>query len=181
MKRWEIKKDNKFECTKTITFPNSGGRCNILKINDNEFVTSSTSGCLTFYNSDYKDIATIKNNISVEYASRALCIIDDDILCVGGYNGFYLIKISTHKVINNISGPKVVYSIYKCLDGSLLCSINNENGNCALVKYKYENQNINKIFEKEKIHEGNIFSCYETNDGIVACGGDDKSITLWSN
>ena len=50
-----------------------------------------------------------------------------------------------------------------------------------LVKYKYKNQNINKIVEKEKIHEGNIFTCYETNDGIVTCGIGDKSITLWSN
>lgn len=40
---------------------------------------------------------------------------------------------------------------------------------------------MNKIVEKEKIHEGNIYACYETNDGIVACGGDDKTITLWSN
>ena len=41
MKKWEIKNENKFECTKTITFQNSNTYCNILKINENEFVTSS--------------------------------------------------------------------------------------------------------------------------------------------
>ena len=33
MKRWEIKNNNKFECTKTITFQNSNSHCNILKLN----------------------------------------------------------------------------------------------------------------------------------------------------
>ena len=34
MKKWELKND-KFECTKTITFQNSESYCNILKINEN--------------------------------------------------------------------------------------------------------------------------------------------------
>ena len=50
MKKWEIK-NNKFECTKTITFQNSNSYCNILKINENEFVTSSCGDkCLKFWN-----------------------------------------------------------------------------------------------------------------------------------
>ena len=110
-------------------------------------------------------------------------MINDDTLCVGGRNskGFYLINVSNHKIIKNIEGPKVIYSIYKCLDGSILCSVTNEKGNCALVKYKYENQNMNKIIEKEKIHEGTICTCFELSDGIVASGGSDKNIKLWSN
>ena len=184
MKRWEIKNNNKFECTKTITFQNSSSYCNILKLNENEFVTSSCGDkCLKFWNSnDYSNIATI-NNVETYWTFRALCIIDDDILCVGGTNskGFYLIKISSHQIIKNILGPKVIYSIYCCFDGLLLCSVTNENGNCAIVKYKYENQNMNKVVEKEKIHEGRILTCFELSDGIVASGGDDKNIKLWSN
>ena len=111
-------------------------------------------------------------------------MIKEDILCVGGNNskGFYLINISTHKLIKNILvGPKIIYSIYECFDGLFLCSIINENDNCAIVKYKYENQDMKKIIEKEKIHEGNILSCIELNDGIVASGGEDKLIKLWKN
>ena len=61
MKKWELK-NNKFECTKTITFQNSNSDCNILKINENEFVTSSCNDkCLKFWNSnDYSNIATSK-------------------------------------------------------------------------------------------------------------------------
>ena len=70
MKKWEIK-NNKFECTKTITFQNSGSYCNILKINENEFVTSSHSDkCLKFLNSnDYSNIAKI-NNIESNWTLR---------------------------------------------------------------------------------------------------------------
>ena len=43
------------------------------------------------------------------------------------------------------------------------------------------NENMNKIIEKEKIHEGDIYSCVELNDGIVASGGSDNLIKLWKN
>ena len=183
MKRWELK-NNKFECTKTITFQNSSNNCNILKINENEFVTSSIGDkFLKFWNSnDYSNIATI-NNIESIWTFRSLCLIKEDILCVGGNNskGFYLINISTHQLIKNILGPQIIYSIYECFDGSFLCSIQNENGNCAIVKYKYENEDLKKIVEKEKIHEGYIYTCYELNDGTVVSAGSDKLIKLWNN
>ena len=52
MKKWEIK-NNKYECTKTINFQNSESLCNILKLNENEFVTSSYDDkCLKFWNSN---------------------------------------------------------------------------------------------------------------------------------
>ena len=181
MKKWELK-NNKFECTKTITFQNSNSNCNILKINDNEFLTSSEyDKCLNFWNSnDYSNVSTI-NNIEVYCYNRELCMINENILCVGAYNskGFYLINISNHQLIKNILGPKIIYSIYECFDGLFLCSIQNENGNCAIAKYKYENGDMKKIVEKEKIHEGNILTCFELNDGTVVSGGSDKLIKLW--
>ena len=35
---------------------------------------------------------------------------------------------------------------------------------------------LKKIIEKEKIHEGNIYSCIELNDGTVASGSADYLI-----
>ena len=155
-----------------------------MKINENEFVTSScTDKCLKFWNSnDYSNIATI-NNIETDWTSGTLCIINEDTLCVGGSNskGFYLINIENHQLIKNIIGPKYIYCIFECLDGLFLCSIINENGNCALAKYKYENQDMKKIVEREKIHSNNIYTCIELNDGTVATGSDDKLIKLWKN
>ena len=162
MKIWKLNNENKFECIKTINFQNSENDCNILKLNENEFVTSSCSDkCIKFWNSnDYSNIATI-NNIEIELTYKTMCLLENDILCVGGDNskGFYLIKISTHKLIKNIPGPKIIWSINECLDGLFLCSIIDEKGNNCLVKYKYEEQNLKKIFEKKKAHNDYIWSC----------------------
>ena len=123
------------------------------------------------------------NNIKTGFYIRELCIIEDDILCIGGFesNCFYLIKISTHQIIKNIVGPKIIYSIYKCFDGLFLCSIKNDKDNYSLVKYKYENQNLTKIVEREKAHESDIYTCIELNDGTIVSGGKDNLIKLWIN
>ena len=182
MKIWNINNNNKYECTNTINFQNSNSSCNILKLNENEFVTSSDDDkCLKFWNSNnFTNISTI-NNIECICPKRSLCKLNDDILCVGGINskGFYLIKISTHQLLTNITGPNDIFSIYKCFDGLFLCSIINENNNHSLVKYKYENQNLIKIIEKEKAHTSYIYTCIELNDEIIASGGSDKIIRLW--
>ena len=174
----------KFECIKTINFQNSESYCNILRLNENEFVTSSYDDkCIKFWNSnDYSNIATI-NNIQSSWTWKNMCLLENDLLCVGGNNskGFYLIKISTHQLIKNIIGPKTIYSINKCLDGLFLCSIIDEKGNNSLVKYKYEEQDLKKVVEKEKAHDNYIYSCVELNDGTIASGGNDNLIKLWGD
>ena len=123
------------------------------------------------------------NNIEIDWTKKTMCLIEDDLLCVGGRDskGFYLIKISNHQLIKNIIGPKLIYSINECLDRLFLCSIINEKRNNCLVKYKYEQQNLIKIFEKEKAHDDYIYSCVELNDGTIASGGKDKLIKLWED
>ena len=112
MKIWKLNNKNKFECIKTITFQNSKSHCNILRLNENEFVTSSCDDeCLKFWNSnDYSNITTL-NNIETDYGFKRICLLEDDLLCVGGTDskGFYLIKISTHQLIKNILGPKYIF------------------------------------------------------------------------
>ena len=95
--------------------------------------------------------------------------------------GFYLINISNHQLIKNILGPQVIYSKYECYDGLFLCSIINEKGNHAVVKYKYENEDMKKIIEREKIYDGSIYIFIVLNDGTVISGGGDKLIKLWRN
>ena len=186
MKIWKLNNENKFYCIKTITFSNNNSYCNILRLNDKEFVTSAQSDkCIKFWNSDdYSNISTI-NNIETEWVPQNLCLLEDDILCVGGNNskGFYLIKISTHQVIKNILGPKTIYSINECIDGLFLCSIIDDKDNHNLVKYKYDNLNLVKVTEKIKAHDSHIYSCVELNNGEIASGGqgDKYSIKLWSN
>ena len=180
MKIWNLNNNNnKYECINTINSQNPYSCSNILKLNENEFVTSG-DGCLKFWNSNnYTNISNIENIITGCYG-RQLCKLEDDILCVGGLNssGFYLIKISTHQLIKNITGPFHIYSIYKCLDGLFLCSIT-ANNNHSLVIYKYENQILNKVIEKENASYDYIFTCIQLNDEMIASAGSGSNIKLW--
>ena len=81
--------------------------------------------------------------------------------------------------MKNILGPKTIYCINQCLDGLFLCSIVDENENYSLVKYKFEEQNLIKVVEKQNAHDQLIYSCIELDDGIIASGGKDSLLKLW--
>jgi WD40 repeat protein len=121
LKIWILNNKNKFEYITSIYFQNTENDCNILKLNENEFVTSSfKEELLKFWDSNkYSNISTIYS-IESYWPYRMMCLLEDDILCVGGMNskGFYLIKISCHQLIKTITGPKNIFSIYKCFDGN---------------------------------------------------------------
>ena len=181
-KVWMIKKENKFENILNIIFQESNSYCNILKLNKNEFVTLSTDDRLIkFWNSNNYTIITKINDIETTWTCGNMCLLDDDILCIGGdnYKGIYLIKISIHQIINNITGIKTIYSIFKCEDFLFLCSIIDIDGNNCLVKYKYEKNELIKVIEKKNAHKNYIYSCVELDDGIIASGGEDGLIKLW--
>ena len=82
MKIWELNNENKYELLLTITFQDINSWCNILKLNENEFVTSSTKDkCIKFWNSNnYSNILTIKN-IELEWTLKTIFLLEDDIMC----------------------------------------------------------------------------------------------------
>ena len=183
MKIWKLNNQNKYICIKSINIQNQFSCCSILKLNDKEFVTStSNEKVIKFWNcNDYSFITKI-NNFKTHWLTNFLWLINEDILYIGGIKntGFYLIIISLHQVIKNISGITQIFSIYKCLDGQILCSIVDEKGNNNLVKYKYEQENLIKVCEKQNAHKKEIYTCYELVDGTIVSGGKDKLIKLWT-
>ena len=182
MKIWIINNESKFNCINTITFQEENSWCNILKLNEKEFVISTSfDKCLKFWNSnDYSIISNINDVEIPENTLKNMCLLENDILCVGGENskGFYLIKISSHQIIKNIIGPYTIFSINKCLDGGFLCIIEDEKEKYSIVKYKYENENLKKIEGKESMYNGFINSCVELSQGVIATTGCDYSIKL---
>ena len=139
-----------------------------MKINENEFIISSYGDkCLKFWNSNDISNISIINNIETDWTLGTICIINEDILCI--------------QLIKNILGSKAIFCIYKCFDGLFLCSIINENGNHFLLKYKFENQDMKKIVEREKILSNDINTCIKLNDKTVASSSKDKLIKLWGN
>ena len=155
----------------------------MLSFDFKEFVTStSNEKVIKFWNcNDYSFITKI-NNFKTHWLTNFLWLINEDILYIGGIKntGFYLIIISLRQIIKNISGIPQIFSIYKCLDGQLLCSVVDEKGNNNLVKYKYEQENLIKVCEKQNAHKKEIYTCYELVDGTIVSGGKDKLIKLWT-
>ena len=104
-----------------IPFQNSFTYSNIQKLNKNQFVTSSVGDkSIKFWNgNNYSNITTI-NDIETDFGFQTMCLLIDNLLCVGGtnYKSFYLININNHQVIKNILCCKYIYSIYKCFDGN---------------------------------------------------------------
>ena len=186
MKIWILNKKNEFVCILNIIFQKSGWlcTCNILKLNKNEFVTLSLQDRnLKFWNCNNYSYITNINKINTVWQVNNMCLINENLLCISGniYKGFYLIQISNHQIIKNIIGNKIIWSIYKCLDGLFLCSVLNNFGINSIVKYKYENLNMEIIAVKENAHGDEfINTCVELNNGIIVSGGYDKLIKLWT-
>ncbi len=183
MKIWKLNNENKFICINSIIFQNSTLNCNILQLNKREFVTSSCGDkCLKFWNmNNYSLIKTIENIVTY-YGFKRMCLLEDDILCVGGINlkGLYLIQISTHQLIKNILETNSIYSIIHLVNGQFLCSIKDSNGIFSIVFYEYEKCNLKKIYQKDNAHDNDIFSCVELFDGTIASGGSDILIKIWN-
>ena len=186
MKIWILNKKNEFVCILNIIFQKNGWlcTCNILKLNKNEFVTLSLQDRnLKFWNCNNYSYITNINKINTVWQVNNMCLINENLLCISGniYKGFYLIQISNHQIIKNIIGNKIIWSIYKCLDGLFLCSVLNNFGINSIVKYKYENLNMEIIAVKENAHGDEfINTCVELNNGIIVSGGYDKLIKLWT-
>lgn len=181
-KVWKKKFDN-YICSNTIQFQDYRSYCNIIKINDNEFATISVGdSVLKFWDSKtFKLIKEIKN-IKTCWGMENMCIIDDNILCIGGNDneGFYLIEISNHQIMTIIRGPERIYSIRKCLDGNIICGIIDEDRSSSLVVYQFKNGLFEKIEERKGCHNDSILSIIELEDGSIVSGSEDNTIKFWN-
>ena len=181
MKIWTLKLKS-FKCTNTIKISEKDDNVfNILKLNENELVISSSEdNFLKFYNSNnYKNIS-ILNNIKVTSSLDNMALLNDDVFCVYGAKGFYLIKISTHQMIKNIMKDQEIKSMFQCFDKTILCSISTENIgiNHSFIKYKYENEDLITVFEK---NTGDYYdSIVENENGNIIVVGCEYILKLFS-
>ena len=65
------------------------------------------------------------------------------------------------------------------MNGNILIGCEDENSKHSLIEYKYENNNLIKLFSKDNAHSSNILSLIEMNDGIIISGSCDYKIKFW--
>ncbi len=131
-----------------------------------------------FDNYDYSNISKI-TDIETSESLSSMCIITNDILCIGGINnnGFYLIQISTKQLLKKINGPKTIFSIIKCSDGLSLCSFINNDGKNFIGKFEYKNKDLK--FRIKISEEYTINSFVELEGQIIATGDNNGLIKIW--
>ena len=158
---------------------------NILKINNKEFIVSSSKNeQIKFWNwnsRDYSCIITLKN-IEITNTLSSMCLINDDILCIIGneLNGLYLIDIYTYQIIKNVmTDYKTIYSITKCSNGTFICDVTITQKKNLFIKCEYENNKVNIISKIS--HKKKYLSCIEYNNHSIICGDDNGLIQLWNN
>ncbi len=182
MKIWKLNMNNNYFCFQTINIQNTISNCNIIKLNNKEFCTVTyDENCLKFWTIERYSNTNTLYNIDVSWNINSMCLLNDDLLCVAGnnYNGFYIIKISTHNILKKITGPKKIITLFKCVQNFILCVIEDKNENINICKYKFNDLNLEKVKEKEKAHNKMIYSCVEYKDEIIVSGGEDLIIKLW--
>ena len=95
-------------------------------------------------------------------------------------NGIYIINTDNYQKIAQIhKNLKAVYSIIELMNGNILIGCQDENNMYSIIEYKYENNNLIKLFSKDNAHTSTIYSLIEMNDGIIISGSSDKKIKFW--
>ena len=182
-KTWELDSiTNKYYCTNTIRFQQIHSYCNIIQIQKYEFITSSVSERkIKFW--DLRNLTEIKviENISTNWSSQNMILINENLLMIGGSNfeGFYIINIKTRQLMLTIRGPSRVYSIIKNKNGNFISGLINGDGIPSIQIFKFDADFINIISEEKKAHNDRIFSIVQFDNGIVVSGSEDNLIKFW--
>ena len=139
---------------------------------------------LIFYNiNTFEQITSIQN---IKFYN-SICLINSDIFAINSNNkGIYLIKISTHEVIKNISNNSTFTYLFKARNETIFTGefFSDSFGE----KYEIEQWEINDngldwmiISKKEFVHDYYISSIIELNDGSIVSASFDNSVKVWKS
>ncbi len=157
----------------------------ITQISENEILgLNYQKQILIFYDiNTFKEITSIKN---IKFYN-SICLINSDIFAINANNkGIYLIKISTHEVIKNISNNSTFTYLFKAKNETIFTGefFSDSFGE----KYEIEQWEINDngldwmiISKKEFVHDYYISSIIELNDGSIVSASFDNSVKVWKS
>ena len=157
----------------------------ITQISENEILgLNYQKQILIFYDiNTFKEITSIKN---IKFYN-SICLINSDTFAINANNkGIYLIKISTHEVIKNISNNSTFTYLFKAKNETIFTGefFSDSFGE----KYEIEQWEINDngydwmiISKKEFAHDYYISSIIELNDGSIVSASFDNSVKVWKS
>jgi len=172
-------KTNKYESHEEIKDINLGNsEISFYLLNNNKFLGAfSEAETLNFYNIENEKINLLNSlkNISCSYGRQICCLINNNILIVGGIEqkGFYLIDIKKSIIIGIINDFNInsVHSIIKLKNGNILAGVFDKEWRSNLYELKFEKNKLIKIKElKYYYSEGEIYGICELKDNKICYG-----------
>ena len=177
---------NYFETKKiSVDGPND-----ILNINDKIFCVSlKNKRILQFYdNKTFNLISEIKN-IESYGCNNYICKLNDNLLCIGGFEYISLIDIDfkqLNNIIQLIKNKERITSTYAVIEKKLLITATKYKNEIIeeffydIIVYKLNIDNIlQEIKRFQKAHDKIINSIIYINGSIISCS-EDKKIKVWS-
>ena len=180
---WNLNnKNNLYDNETRVIYQKTNSYCNILKIKENEIIISNQNEeSLKFYDLINYKIKIILHNIKVTWTVNNMCLINKNLLCIGGNDsgGFYLINIFNYNINQIICGLKWIYCIYLCKDNSIILGGRNNILIDCIFRFFYNGEKFIKIEKKKYAHDDTILTICELNNGIIVSGGSDRKINFW--
>ena len=183
MKKWNYNSNNNYLSNERSTSFGSGGGHNIIQVNQDEIATYCyIDKKIKFWTIDIFNLIETINDIETENIvfPNQLCMINENYLCACGINwsSFNLINIKSHKLEKRISFMKDCFSMFRCLDGSLICGLRDENRIGYIANFKFEDNEFVLIKEK-KLNYGYVVSINQLKDGKIIAGSHTTLIHIW--
>ena len=180
MKIWEIKNSN-YICIKSIII-NEGeylGKSDIFKINENELVSiSHGSKYIKFWDikNSFNEITKIESNSE---SFNSICMINNNILILGGDKSLFIIDIITHQKINIIEIGYKIISMIALSNENILIGCKGKKGKHSLRQYKYVDKELLEGNCNEEAHNNEISGLIELKDGVIVSSSYDTTVKFW--
>ena len=169
--------EKKYKKYSQIFLLNSYGEIqDMLETKLNEVVTSLRwNNSLIFWDLVSRKKKKTINKIDCSIWNNSLCLINENILVVGGRGFIYLINVDSYEKILSVNYENNIYCVVKVNEEEIL--IGDFEGEISQFKIE-ENKHLNLIYNKKNVHKGSIRSIIFNNNNIIT-GGDDRLIKIW--
>ena len=177
---WE-NKNNSYNWVKTIKIDETENYLsNILKINDNEVVSvSTTSDYIKFWDLikyDEKKRIEIKNIICY---CNSMKMIDNILLISVILKGIYLINTKNYQYFENIIENVISMTSIFVLNEKVFISSEDDKMTFSLIEYKYKNKKLIQFRKKKKAHKNVITGLIASENGEIISCSKDSEIKFW--
>ena len=153
---------------------------NIIETKQNEIVYSiidwfDNKGEIYFFDINKRKNKSIIKNINAAWNS--FCMINNDLLLIGGCNMIYIINVNEYKKIRQIDIPNTGFICATCKLNYNIIIIGDKNG--SLMKWKIEKDNLILISKKENAHNDHIFVILNLFNRNIITSSRDNTIKIW--